>query len=76
MLTHRFYQSREQTIRVVGGLNRDPVSTPDTLQLDVTDARRVHTHVNIMRRRIKFPLLTVGFLDDPPRASSFCSEGV
>lgn len=44
-------------MRVVGGPSRDPTSAPDTLQLDVTDARRVHTHINTMRSGIKFPLL-------------------
>lgn len=75
MLTHRFYQSREQTIRVVGGLNLDPMSAPDTLQLYVTDAWCVHTHINTMRQRIKFPYLTLGF-SPPPSAASFCSLGV
>lgn len=47
-------------MRVVGGLSRDPTSTPDTLQLDVTDAQRVHTHINTLRSGIKFPLLREG----------------
>ena len=75
MLTHRFYQSQEQTIHVVGGLDLAPVSAPDTLQLDVTDAWRVRTHINTLRHRMKSPYLTLGF-SAPPPASSFCSLGV
>lgn len=61
MLTHRLYQSQEQTIHVVGGLNLAPVSAPDTLQLYVTDAWRVHTHINTLQHAMKSPYLTLGF---------------
>lgn len=55
----------------MGGLNLAPVSTPDTLQLHVTDAWRVHMHINALRHEMKSPYLSLGF--SHPSASSFCS---
>lgn len=69
MLTRRFDQSQEQTIHVVGGPILAPVSAPDTLQLYVTDARRVHTHINTLRQGIKSPYLTLGFPPPHPLSS-------
>lgn len=49
-----------------GWTESGPVSAPDTLQLYVTDAWRVHTHINTLRYGLKSPYLTLGFFSDPP----------
>lgn len=60
-----------------GWAESGPMSTPDTLQLYVTDAWRVYTHINTLQGGIKSPYLTVG---TPPPAPYcfvfFCSLNV
>lgn len=52
-----------------GWTESGPVSAPDTLQLYVTDAWRVHTHINTLRHGMKSPYLTPGFSPPPPPLS-------
>lgn len=50
-----------------------PVSTPDTLQLYVTDAWRVYTHINTLQGGIKSPYTISGTPPPPPASYSFFS---
>lgn len=64
-----------------GWTESGPVFAPDTLQLYVTDAWCVHTHINTLRYRMKSPYLTLTQnplcpSTTPPPARLLCSLGV
>lgn len=59
-----------------GWTESGPMSAPDTLQLCVTDAQRVHTHINTLQCGMKSPFLTRCFFFFSLNASPFCSPGV